>query len=251
MLWSVTSSGIDSEVFDLVRREIVASFGLRVLPLLSNLERAGMFSRAARTAAQASWLDFPGFGSGGRTVPELDVDVSDTASVSSFRTNVTSSSMRSAAPSVASSGASTTHSWQFARAALRLVTSFDPDDDSVSSELAAAPYLGYVPLSVRLIEAALTPDGWARLPPVAPHTALLPLGHAAVEHRAATAPRLESTASSTLPFDAIVVFVGGVTRAEASATRLAARAAGKRALILATHVVSADEFISSFSETLP
>lgn len=268
-LWSVTSAGIERGVLDFVRREIVASYGLRVLPLLANLERAGLLRRSLRAAPQTSWLGIAGFGGSttpNEVAPVVEPESSDLRSVRSYRSNATAGSRtpsRAASMSpMGSAGApaikSLEHSWQFARAALRLVTRYDPEheDGSGDADKAAAPYLGYTPMSVRLIEAAMSSDGWSRLPPVAPHTALLPLGHAAVEHRAASlvtdATRDTEKGSklrgAMLPFDTVVMFVGGVTRAEASAVRLAAKAAGKRVLIATTHVVSANEFISSFAE---
>lgn len=260
-LWSVTSGGIDWQVFNFVRREIVATFGLGALQLLTNLERAGLLTRSTRTQSN-SWLSLAGFGgntkesedSSGRGDDESDA-TSETQSVSSYRSN--SSPVRPAArPRVTTAAARTraapTHSWHFARAALRLVSNFDPESGDRGEGTTWAPYLGYTPMSVRLIEVALGREGWARLPPVAARTPLLPVGHAAVEHRGAVATE-ETTKGNRqggngIPFDAIVLFVGGVMRAEMSAVRLAARAAGKRILMLTTHVIGADEFIASFGE---
>ncbi len=258
-LWSVTSGGIDGQVLNFVRREIVATFGLSALRHLANLERAGLLTRSTRTESN-SWLSLAGFGGNGkesedntgRGEEESDA-ASETQSVSSFRSKsspVAPPRASGTAPT-ARTRAAPTHSWHFARAALRLVSNFDPESDDRGEGTTWAPYLGYTPMSVRLIEVGLGREGWSRLPPVAARTPLLPVGHAAVEHRAASEEISKEKAAAGgngLPFDAIVMFVGGVMRAEMSAIQLAARAAGKRILILTTHVLGADEFVASFGE---
>lgn len=235
-LWSLTSSGIDSDEFDFVRKEILAIFGLKVLPLLANLERGGMLVRSYREQQQnnLSWIPFANFGGGSGS------DAGSTVG------SVASSVMSSEDGRRYRSRAASDYSWQFARAAMRLVTDFDPDKQVRPGTAAAisAPYSGYTPLSVRLVEAGLSDEGWSALPVVVAHTSLLPPGHATVEHRRGELHRsLEQGALDGDGFDAVVVFVGGVARAEASAVRLAAQKAGVRVLIATTAVVSPDGFI--------
>ena len=240
-LWSVTTSGIDGEQYDFVRKEILAIFGLGVLPLLANLERAGMLIRSLRETGKSnlSWIPFPSFGAGNASTGGA---VSDTASVadsmSSFRTS-SSEGRRHRARAAE-------YSWQFARAALRLVTEFDPEKPVLAGTSAAlaAPYSGYTPLSVRLVEAGLSDDGWNSLPHIVAHTSLLPPGHATVEHRREEAKNEEDG------LDAVIVFVGGIARAEATAVRHAARARGVNAIIAATAVVGPDDFVLSLNDTM-
>lgn len=198
------------------------------------------------------------------------------------------------------------YSWQFARAALRLVSDYDPDDghgdgvgdgghrgvdadadagdsdgdghgrrrsrhprtppaDANAQRRArarhrerrlAAPYSGYTPLSVRLVDAALSAAGWASLPPVSAYTSILPPGHVTLEHRAAAAGEgragrtTTSSAAAASPVvpppdvDTVILYVGGLARAEASAVRAAAAASERRVLLLTTALMGGDAFIS-------
>ncbi|GAB0490081.1 hypothetical protein MMPV_001313 [Pyropia vietnamensis] len=196
------------------------------------------------------------------------------------------------------------YSWQFARAALRLVSDYDPDDGQADGDAddgrrradasadagdsdgggrdwrrgrhprtpspdanarrrararhrerrLAAPYSGYTPLSVRLVDAALSTAGWASLPPVSTYTSILPPGHVTLEHRAPTAGEggvggtaLSSAAAaagvSSPDVDTVVLYVGGLARAEASAVRAAAAASERRVLLLTTALMGGDAFI--------
>lgn len=247
-LWSVTSGGMDADELDTVKREIMANFGLGVLPLLANLERAGMLVRSNREGAppNLSWIPIPRIKGGGRTGGSASFVGSGTASTTSSEDGK-------------NRGRGAEYSWQFARAALRLVTEFDPEREVLPGTVAAvsAPYSGYRPLSVRLVEAALTDNGWSTLPPVGSRNMLLPPGHAMLEHRRSQQKRAFSNSkpSSTAEdsthedgFDAVVLMIGGIVRAEASAIRLAAKAAGIRTIIATTAVMGSDEFVLSLSD---
>lgn len=243
-LWSVTSSGIDAEELDFMRKEIAAIFGLGVVPLLCNLERAGMLIHSVGKGSQnnLAWMPFTNLGasstSGSVSGRGANSDSgSTTGSTSSFATvSENTRSMRTKR---------TEYSWQFARAALRLVTNFDPEKPAIAGTSGglSAPYSGYTPLSVRLVEAGLSEEGWNSLPQIVAHTSLLPAGHATVEHR-----RAERRGGEIL--DAVVVFVGGVARAEVTATRLAAKQGGGKVLIATTAVMGADDFVMSLDDAL-
>lgn len=240
-LWSLTSSGIDGDELDFIRKEILAVFGLGVLPLLANLERAGMLVRSLRETAPSnlSWIPFPNFG-GGSSVGRAGSDSASTIGSTSSLTMGSDEGRRRARAE---------YSWQFARAALRLVTDFDPEKAVMpgTSGALSAPYSGYTPLSARLVEAGLSEEGWDSLPHIVAHTSLLPPGHTTVEHRRGEfgAARDEEGEDN---LDAVILFVGGVARAEATAVRLAARATGVRLLIGTTAVIAPDEFVLSLND---
>ena len=263
-LWSVTSAGIDSEEFDFVRREILSIYGLRVMPLLANLERAGMLVRSRRDSNQNNlpWIRFPPFGlpssggspgnratgSGSSSGFMRSVGGSDTISTTGSN-NAGSDDGRYSVSSNQSRNRASEYSWQFARAALRLMIDFDPGKavDEGSNEAIAAPYQGYIPLSVRLIEAGLSEEGWDSLPAVIAHTPLLPPGHTTIEHRKDEKDRKQKFSDDT---NAVIVFIGGIARAEASSIRRAMKALGVNALIATTSVVSADQFVLSFDDVI-
>eukprot|EP00177_Eucheuma_denticulatum_P005624 GFKZ01010238.1.p1 GENE.GFKZ01010238.1~~GFKZ01010238.1.p1 ORF type:complete len:762 (-),score=110.06 GFKZ01010238.1:1346-3568(-) len=236
-LWSLTSSGIDDEEYDFIRKEILAIFGLGVLPLLVNLERSGMFVRSMREQQQTnlSWIPFANFGG------------SDTGSVAG---SVSSVAVTEDGRRYRTYRGVSEYSWQFARAALRLLTDFDVDKPVTpgSGTAVAAPYSGYTPLSVRLVEAGLSEEGWGGLPHIASHNSLLPPGHATVEHRRGNLG--QSLLDGDDGIDTVIVFVGGIARAEASAVRRAAQARGVRALIATTAVMSPDDFVMSLTDTM-
>lgn len=236
-LWSLTSSGIDVEEFDFIRKEILAIFGLGVLPLLANLERSGMFMRSVREQQQTNlpWIPFANFGG------------SDTGSVAG---SVSSVAVTDDGRRYKTYRAVSEYSWQFARAALRLLTDFDVDKPVTpgSGAAVAAPYSGYTPLSVRLVEAGLSDEGWGGLPHIVSHNSLLPPGHVTVEHRRGNLR--QSLLGGDDGIDAVIVFVGGIARAEASAVRRAAQAKGVRALIATTAVMSPDDFVMSLTDTM-
>lgn len=256
-LWSITSGGIDAEDFDFVRKEIVATFGLGVLPLLANLERAGMLARSVRESAHSgsTWNLFTSFGNAATS----SIGGDDGSAVSMAESDVQSVRSMTSAPSVSSvsperygrdTRTGNTYLWQFSRAALRLSSNDFNEDMTVtpgSADAVAAPYSGYTPLSVRLIEAAMSNAGWSRLPPVAPNTTLLPPGHATVEHRAGSLSSNNNNDKGD-SIDTVIVFVGGVTRAEVSAVRLAAQASSVKALIATTAVMGSDEFVLSLND---
>lgn len=239
-LWSVTTSGIDNDDFDFVRKEILAVFGLGVMPLLANLERAGILVRSLREPPRSNlgWI-FPNFG-GGHTERYAPSETGSSASsVRSFSTTASDESRRSRSRTAE-------YSWQFARRALQLVMDLDQDRPAMPGTKAAVatPYSGYTPLSARLVEAGLSEEGWNSLPNILAHMSLLPPGHATVEHRREDIRRDEDG------FDAVIVFVGGVARAEATAVRMAARACGMKALIATTAVMGPDEFVLSLDDAL-
>ncbi|KAI0560599.1 vacuolar protein sorting protein [Gracilaria domingensis] len=239
-LWSATTSGIDSDDFDFVRKEILAIFGLRVMPLLANLERAGLLVRSLREPPRNNlgWI-FPNFG-GGHTERYIPSETgSTTGSVRSFTTTASDESRRSRSRSAE-------YSWQFARRALQLITELDQDRPANPGTRAAvaAAYSGYTPLSVRLVEAGLCEEGWGSLPHILSHMSLLPPGHATLEHRREEIRRDEDG------IDAVIVFVGGITRAEATAVRMASKVSGMKALIATTAVMGPDEFVLSLDDTL-
>lgn len=244
-LWSITSGGIDAEELEIVKREIMANFGLGVLSLLANLERAGLLKRSTREATtnNLGWIP----------IPRLPTSVNSV--IGSNKSASTASIGTSKSGDLAQARARMgDYSWQFARAALRLVTDFDPEREVLPGTAAAvaAPYSGYTPLSVRLVEAALSDEGWSALPHVSSHNSLLPPGHATLEHHRTVQDKThESPALATKKddrFDAIVLVVGGLVRAEASAIRLAAKAVGVRAIIATTAVMGPDEFVLSFGD---
>ncbi|PXF43080.1 Vacuolar protein-sorting-associated protein 33-like [Gracilariopsis chorda] len=203
-LWSATTSGIDSDDFDCDRKEILAIFGLGVMPLLANLERAGRLVRSLREPPRNNlgWI-FPSFGGGHmeRYIPSETG--STTGSVRSFTTTASDESRRSRSRSAKSS-------WQFVRRALQLVTERDQDRPANPGTRAAvaAAYSGYTPLSVRLVEAGLCEEGWGSLPHILCHMSLLFPEHATLEHRREEICREEDG------IDAVIVFVGGITRAK-------------------------------------
>lgn len=266
-LWSVTSSGIAADELDLMKKELIAKFGLGVLPLLANLERAGMLVQSHRDTAggNLSWIPLPNFGgsggSGNGGVANSTIGVTPAAST----TGVDNSDVLSTTGSISSTAigsdessargyrvrarGAADYSWQFARAALRLVTEFDPERavKAGTTEAVASPYSGYTPLSVRLAEAGMGAEGWGGLPQIATHTALLPPGHATVEHRRWDGNE-DGAVGVSGEVDVVIVMVGGMVRAEASAFRLAARAKGVRALLATTGVVGADEFVLSLND---
>lgn len=235
-LWSVTSGGIEGEELDFVKREMLANFGLGVLPLLANLERAGMLIRCNRESSGSNlgWIPLPRLGQ------QNDVNSS------SKRPNPGGKSKDESAKNRARAA---DYSWQFARAAMRLMTDFDAEEEVKAGTAAAvaAPYSGYTPLTVRLIETGLSIEGWGNLPPVVAHTSLLPPGHVTVEHR-----RRQHEAGgdhqSDDKIDAVILFVGGIVRAEASAVRMATRALGCRAVIATTAVLGPDEYVLGLSD---
>lgn len=237
-LWSVTSGGIDIESFEMLKREIVATYGLSVLSLLGNLERSGLLVHSTRTQSSGGmqWNPFANFGAA----------QSDRPTAPSERPAWSSSGGQGSSPSQVSSSSVVGYSWQFVRAAMRLMEDFEPDTAAGESE--SAPYSGYVPLTVRLVEAGISSQGWGKLPRIAAHTYLLPPGHVTAEHAGPSLLEPERTRASdahgSKDIDAVVVFVGGVLRAEASAIRLMARLAGRNVLIAATDVCGADQFVT-------
>lgn len=238
-LWSVTSGGIDSEELEFVKREMLANFGLGVLSLLSHLERSGMLVRSRRepVSNNLSWIPLPRLGG------------SETLSVGG---SVRSGTSGSGSDDSRRYARAADYSWHFARRSLKLVCEFDPEHEVKRGSAAAitAPYSGYTPLSVRLVEAGLSRDGWNGLP----HPSLLPPGHATVEHcqrgdgdgdSGAGANGVSAAAEEGV--DAVVLFVGGIARAEASAVRMAALCAGIRTVIATTSVTGPDEFVLSLN----
>eukprot|EP00737_Agarophyton_chilense_P001972 gb/GEZJ01002228.1/.p1 GENE.gb/GEZJ01002228.1/~~gb/GEZJ01002228.1/.p1 ORF type:complete len:755 (-),score=113.26 gb/GEZJ01002228.1/:16704-18968(-) len=236
-LWSATTSGIDSDDFDFVRKEVLAIFGLGVMPLLANLERAGLLVRSLREPPRSNlgWI-FPNFG-GGHTERYVPGEGSVAGSVRSFATSASDESRRSRSRSAE-------YSWQFARRALQLITELDQDRpvNPGTRAAVAAAYSGYTPLSVRLVEAGLAEEGWGSLPHILSHMSLLPPGHTTLEHRREEIRRDEDG------FDAVIVFVGGITRAEATAVRMASKTNGMKSLIATTAVMGPDEFVLSLDD---
>jgi Sec1 family len=140
---------------------------------------------------------------------------------------------------------------------MHLMTEFEPE--KAGSDGVAGPFSGYVPLTVRLVEAGVSPSGWSKLPRIAAHTLLLPPGHAVGERSVSTGtiasddggaapspPASARAVDSAEPadIDAVVLFVGGVSRAEASAVRVAAAKSGRKVLIAATDVCGANQFVT-------
>jgi Sec1 family len=235
-LWSLTSGGVDAEAFDFLRREIVGTYSLSVLPLLGNLERAGLATRSARIGNSGGmpWNPFK-FGGGG----------DDGSSSPSSEKDIRSGPV---AGSPAQPSSVVGYSWQFVRAAMHLMTNFDPE--TFDSGGISGPYSGYVPLTVRLTEAGVSSAGWSKLPRIATHTLLLPPGHTTAEHVKPASdisglPIHPGPPSSGLlsEIDAVVLFVGGIARAEASAIRAAAAKMGKKILIATTDVFGSTQFV--------
>jgi hypothetical protein len=228
-----------------------------VLPLLGNLERAGLFTRSNRPTNQGGlpWNPFgnpfANFGGGG---DQQNLGRGSSSGSPRDRTAPFSSPERSpGSETLGSSGhvalpsSVVGYSWQFVRAAMRLMTEFRPES-SDGGGLAAA-YSGYVPLTVRLIEAGIAPAGWSRLPPVATHTLLLPPGHETDDFVKVGSPRragfsMSDPGTGGIDIDAVVLFVGGIARAEASAIRAAAHRMGKKVLIAATDICGANQFVT-------
>lgn len=235
-LWSVTSGGIEGEELDMVKREMLANFGLGVLPLLANLERAGMLIRCNRESSGTNlgWIPLPRLGQ------QNDSNASDRKANQTRKSSDEAMRNRTRAAD---------YSWQFARAAMRLMTDFDAEEEVKVGTTAAvaAPYSGYTPLTVRLIETGLSAGGWGNLPPVVAHTSLLPPGHVTVEHRRGQ-HETDDGEQNDDTIDAVILFVGGIVRAEASAVRMATRALGCRAVIATTAVVGPDEYVLRLSD---
>jgi hypothetical protein len=264
-LWSVTGGGVDAEAFDFIRREIIATYGLSVLSLLGSLERAGLFTRSMRSVHQVGlpWNPFGNpfanfGGGGGGSSGDQSVGYSaggGSSSVSSPRDRAGPffSAERSDSESASGGGSLPAsvvgYSWQFIRAAMRLMNEFEPESSDGGG--VAAAYSGYVPLTVRLTEAGISPAGWSKLPAVANHTLLLPPGHEAVDYASSRSGKLAGNMSAAanaqtynIDLDAVVVFVGGIARAEASAIRAAAKQLDKKVLIATTDVCGANQFVT-------
>lgn len=264
-LWSLTGGGVEYDAFEFLRREIIATYGLKVLPLLGSLERSGLLARAARVAntGAISWTPFGkfGFGGGGN---DADADADAGSAGSRGGAQGGGSGSGPGGVNIGSGGGKTPvqpqssvvgYSWQFVRAAMHLVTDFAPE--AKDSGGISGPYSGYIPLTVRLMEAGVSDRGWGRLPRFAAHTLLLPPGHALGERSVASGTIAERTGPVSSPpqervgglagrgsreIEAVVLFVGGVARAEASAVRAAAAKAGKKVLIATTDVMGPDQF---------
>lgn len=237
-LWSLTGGGIDTEAFEFLRREIVATYGLFSLRLLGNLERSGMFVRSNRASVQNSmpWNPFA----------KLSPSLTDNRKAQLQIPERENTALSKQENPVTSQFAAVGYSWQFVRAAMRLMLQFDPDACE-RGEL-PGPYAGYIPFTARLAEAALSESGWGKLPRIASHTMLLPPGHHCTDH-SAKIPDEGKRPSTSLPadkssgIDAVVLFIGGIARAEASAIRVMASKLGKSVIIAATEILSGDEFV--------
>lgn len=290
-VWSLTSGGIQSDDLEIVKREMVANYGLGVLGVIANLERAGLMGRAidrnngggsgssgggggggggggssgsgGSGGGISSWISIPGLGGGNAMDNSKNVKTSNIITINNnTRPSTTeNNTTQTPSPSPSSTTTSTTtstptptrqspihqpqrqpqirseYSWQFSRAALRLVTDFDPEREvrPGSSAAMSAPYSGYTPLTARLTEAGLSEDGWNSLPHLPSHHSLLPPGHVPLEHR-------NKKSVNSL---AVIVIVGGAVRAEISAIRMAAKAAGVKTVIATTAVMGPDEFVLS------
>ncbi|KAA8492599.1 Vacuolar protein-sorting-associated protein 33-like [Porphyridium purpureum] len=169
------------------------------------------------------------------------------------------------------SGSVVAYNWQVARAALKLLSEYEPPDsvsmgsaelhqDRVAGKVivssaaeaeqkVAGCYSGYIPLTFRLVEAGLSAQGWNKLPHLASEQ-LLPRGHTMHTHEQSEQLQQSSVPSELLPPQQtehekssrapdiwVVAFVGGVCRAEASTIRWHSASSPSTQVIIATSAI--------------
>lgn len=269
-IWSLTSGGIQADDLKQIKEEMISNYGLGVLTILANLEKCGMLVKSNLNIAQqqqqqqqrvqnsasstnpnqtappqngnANSSETAGNGNNSNLVNEIagwiSLPFNNNNNSTKNKESMKNDSKSQAQKQQPQQSKVSEYSWQFSRAALRLVSEFDPEREVLPGTPSAisAPYSGYTPLTARLVEAGLCEEGWSTLPHIPSHQLLLPPGHSTVEHT------LKRRVSNPV---AVVIVVGGMVRAEISAVRMAAKAAGVEAIIATTAVMGPDEFVLS------
>lgn len=243
-LWSLTAGGIDRESLEMIRGEMIAAYGLQTALLLANLERAGLLVPSQNLTPESGQAQIMGF----------------FTNLASFATSVNPLSGPQKDDRVGTKKIAT-YSWQYVRAAMALLEEYDPEAPAPvglgKTKAIAAPYSGYVGLSVRFVQAGI--DSWESLPRVPDHHSLLPQGQNTQQfddhlddrdeiRQFGRREKRSDNEKQDLGWDVVVVFVGGITRAEISAVRAAGLAKGLNLLIATTAIISGDQFLNAMDE---
>ncbi|GJD06162.1 Vacuolar protein-sorting-associated protein 33 [Galdieria sulphuraria] len=134
--------------------------------------------------------------------------------------------------------------WTVCRTALRLLVDYQPKE-SISDIEEAEAFSGYIPLSARVIQGALDDNAWKKL--LSTLCTVFKNGHSAFEEdilHERYQVSIEMKNRKPL-FDAVVVMIGGITRAEAAAMKALAYSSGKRIVIVSTTVFNGNGWIES------
>ncbi|GJQ08830.1 hypothetical protein GpartN1_g621.t1 [Galdieria partita] len=134
--------------------------------------------------------------------------------------------------------------WTVCRTALRLLVDYQPKESITDVEEAEA-FSGYIPLSARVVQGALDDSAWKKL--LSTLYSVFKNEHTAFEEEVFhESNQLSIEMGDRKPlFDAMVVVIGGVTRAEAAAMKALAYHMGKQILIASTAVLNGDCFVES------
>lgn len=206
--------GIEGDTCDILMREILSTYGVGTIVLLQNLEQAGLLVRAKDPAI------FSALGK------------------------------HFSPPKVAT--------WSVCKTALRLVVDYQPKGnwwivsmeyrltmlESVADVEEAEAFSGYIPLSARIVQGALDDSSWKKLLSTLSNV-FKNVYSAFEEDIPRESHRLQRETKSKSLLDAVVVIVGGVTRAEAAAMKALANSIGKRLLIVSTAVVNGIHWMES------
>lgn len=133
--------------------------------------------------------------------------------------------------------------WPNLRRALQLVV--DDLDEQRPDDIAYV-FSGYAPLSVRLVQTALSPEGWNGLDDT---MRLLP---GPTFHFKQPLPEGVSEAERRSSGLVLIVFIGGITHAELAAIRFMAMLENHRReyVILTTNLTNGNSLIESFVDTV-
>ncbi|KAK4524265.1 hypothetical protein GAYE_SCF02G2164 [Galdieria yellowstonensis] len=131
--------------------------------------------------------------------------------------------------------------WAVCRTAFRLLVDYQPKDSTAEADEAEA-FSGYIPLSARIVQGALDDMAWKKL--LSTLSSVFKNVHTAFEEDV-----FHESYQVNSVFDAVVVVIGGITRAEAATMKALANASGKRILMVSTAVLNGNGWIEAMLDS--
>lgn len=148
--------------------------------------------------------------------------------------------------------------WAVCRTAFRLLVDYQPKGsdfplsiislfyrvivDSTAEADEAEAFSGYIPLSARIVQGALDDMAWKKL--LSTLSSVFKNVHTAFEEDV-----FHESYQVNSVFDAVVVVIGGITRAEAATMKALANASGKRILMVSTAVLNGNGWIEAMLDS--
>eukprot|EP00871_Galdieria_phlegrea_P006003 jgi/Galph1/890/GphlegSOOS_G5717.1 len=135
-------------------------------------------------------------------------------------------------------------SWAVCRTTLRLLTDYQPQDSGSAEIEETGAFSGYIPLTAKIVQSSLKDSAWKKFLSTCSGF-LKGIQTAFEEDLSVDTGDRSGKRNSEERFDAVVVIIGGLSRAEAASIRAVSRRMGKQVLIVSTAVMNGNLFIQS------